>query len=194
MKVGDKVYLDVFAGLVPAIVVGIDGQRCELKLTATRGAYKRGEVSVHSCTDVVLRSQVYVKGGLYRIRNTAGLGTHTDNKHKMQIILPHPAPSREEDGASLAEWVSEWHGGQNTATYRLASIGSNNLVSLSMIDAAIDELEKIPSTAKYPEDVDRENLEALIGDLDLVRSSWKEFSAKEAGLESDPDFEYEYDE
>lgn len=109
---------------------------------------------------------------------------------KRQIILPDPALAREDENKSLALWLSEWHGGQFTAVYALSSTGAENLVSLSMIDAALDELE-----SEKPDAETKKDLEDLIGDLDTVRVYWREHSAKEAGMlvgEDEATF-YEYD-
>lgn len=75
MKVGDKVYYDSMQGIVPAVVLAVDGNDVKLRFTATRGAFKKGMVDVYSARHVVLRSQVHVRGGQYRIRGgTDGLG------------------------------------------------------------------------------------------------------------------------
>lgn len=118
-----------------------------------------------------------------------------NNFRKRQIILP--------DG--LAEKVSEWHGGQSTATYALSSSGMEDLVSLSMIDAAMEELETDLNKMKKQDDSIRisaargkgfrnqiKDLDNILGDLENVRHSWEESSAQEAGMDLDED-EYEYD-
>ena len=66
--IGTLAYLDTFAGLVPCIVVGIDGESCgrratgekvlTVRLTASRGPYKRGEVSREIAADVPPRDCV----------------------------------------------------------------------------------------------------------------------------------------
>jgi hypothetical protein len=61
-------YLDTFAGLVPCVIVAIDGESIgrravgeksiTIRLTATRGAYKRGEILRESAVDVPPRNCV----------------------------------------------------------------------------------------------------------------------------------------
>lgn len=72
-----KCYIDSFAGLVPCIAIGMHVARhggvnkVLVKITATRGAYKRGEQSWHYWSSVVPRGAVFVKRGTfgqYRIR------------------------------------------------------------------------------------------------------------------------------
>lgn len=75
--VGELAYLDTFSGLVPCRVLGWvkedpyfgDRDELQVKLTATRGAYRRGEVSQWPVGTVVPRSSVRVRSGQYRIRN-----------------------------------------------------------------------------------------------------------------------------
>jgi len=104
---------------------------------------------------------------------------------KRQIILPE----------ELIKGLFEWHGGQSTAIYALASTGMRDLVSLSMIDAAVLEMEQV-KLGRGRSRVTKENMnernafEALLGDLGSVRHYWKEHSAKEAGMDVD---EYEKD-
>lgn len=59
-----KCFLDTFSGLVPCIAVSkrvtqYDGLEITVKLTATRGAYKRGETVAMTHRHVVPRGQVY---------------------------------------------------------------------------------------------------------------------------------------
>ena len=96
---------------------------------------------------------------------------------RRQIILPE----------TLVERLFEWHGGLFTAIYALASSGMRDLVSLSMIDAAMVELEKEKKSARGAR---RAELNAVIAGAQEARTFWREHSAKEAGLDVD---EYEYD-
>lgn len=61
--VGDKVFFDSFAGLVPAVVLALDPARgqVEIRVTARRGAYRAGEVDVVGANHVVKRE--WVRGG-----------------------------------------------------------------------------------------------------------------------------------
>lgn len=90
--------------------------------------------------------------------------------HRRNIILPE----------GLAESVLSWHGGQNSYTYSLGSVGMEDYVSASMIDAAVDELEM--DSRKMPVGDDRRDLENLIGELDAVARFASEHTAEEAGL------------
>ncbi len=96
---------------------------------------------------------------------------------KRFIILPE----------GVATQLYNWHGGQWSGVYSLASTGDHDLVSPAMIERAISELEQDRSKIKNRKD--KRDLGNLIGELDMVLSSPYEFSAKEAGMEID---EYEY--
>jgi hypothetical protein len=97
---------------------------------------------------------------------------------KRQVILPR----------ELALRLHEAHGGQSSATYALASTGTHHLVSLSMIDEAIDELGRV---SKHMKDRDKREVNETLGELETVRTYWSEHSAKEAGME---DHDQGYDE
>jgi ribosomal protein S15P/S13E len=97
----------------------------------------------------------------------------------------------------LADRVCDWHGGQWTHTYALCSTGQAHLVSLSMLDAAIDELVSVMK--RGPKDRrSKKELRDLIGDLQMLRQYWKESSAKEYGIEAEgydtADYGYDADE
>jgi hypothetical protein len=106
--------------------------------------------------------------------------------YKREIILPH----------ELIEPLSHWHNGMD-AIYSLHSWGSSKLVSLNMIQKAREELErdlrKARAKGTFDDDPEAlEELEMLIGELDMIESSPREFSARESGMDMDED-EYEYD-
>ena len=70
IETGTLVYLDTIrSGLVPAKVTKIypGAFRAEIKITADRLAYKRGEVIEVKTTGLVPRESVYVRSGQYRI-------------------------------------------------------------------------------------------------------------------------------
>jgi hypothetical protein len=80
LRAGQLAFLDTFAGLVPCKVrtlvldddspAGVLRWTVTVKLTATRGAYKRGEVLTFAGDDgrnVVPRSAVYVRNYKFRI-------------------------------------------------------------------------------------------------------------------------------
>jgi hypothetical protein len=91
---------------------------------------------------------------------------------KRQIILPR----------ELALRLHEAHGGQSSATYALASTGSHHLVSLSMIDDAVLELTGV---VKHMKGRDKREVNETLGELETVRTFWREHSAKEAGMEDE---------
>lgn len=105
-------------------------------------------------------------------------GRHHSEWRKRQIMLPE----------GLVEKLFEWHGGQSTAVYALASTGMRDLVSLSMIDAAKEELDKDRSRVRGQKE--KRELAATVTGLDEVRHFWREHSAQEAGMDVE---EYEYD-
>lgn len=79
----------------------------------------------------------------------------------------------------LALKAMEWHGGQGSMIYSLASTAyAGHFVSPSMIDAAVNELES--SKGDTP-DLQRE-LEELIGELDARARFSSESTTKEYGL------------
>jgi hypothetical protein len=76
LKTGELAYLDTFAGLVPCKVVKMEGasgfpsssQTVVVKLTTSKGAYRRGEIIESNGLHVVARGAVYVRGGQFRIK------------------------------------------------------------------------------------------------------------------------------
>lgn len=98
---------------------------------------------------------------------------------KRQIILP----------PELVEELFAWHGGQFTPTYALASTGFDDLVSLSMLDAALTELERDVRATKGNA---KKELANVVAGVEGIRWYWKESSAREAGMGLSED-EYEYD-
>lgn len=91
---------------------------------------------------------------------------------KRCIVLPE----------DLVERLFHWHGGQSTNLYALASTGMRHLVSLSMIDNAMSEIESFIGKTKGK---DRRSVEDLHADLERVRLYWKEHSAHESKYEYD---------
>lgn len=77
-NVGTLAYLDTFAGMIPCKVIRVEkpgsGQyvangSITVKLTATRGAYKKGEIlDRQSASQVVPRNHRYIRSGIYRVR------------------------------------------------------------------------------------------------------------------------------
>ena len=98
-------------------------------------------------------------------------GTHETAWRKRQIVLPD----------TLVERLFDWHGGQSSMVYALASTGMRHLVSLSMIDGAIDELIGVKARSRGK---GMRGLKPVIDGLGEVRQFWKEHSAKEAGMDT----------
>lgn len=90
--------------------------------------------------------------------------------HRRNVILD----------SEIIEELSAWSGSQSSATYSLLSLGMNDYVSPSMIDAAVDELEGI--NKKGMSKADRKSLDTLIGELDARARFSSEFTTKEAGI------------
>ncbi len=110
---------------------------------------------------------------------------------KRQIILD----------PEIVRALGDWHSGMD-AIYALSSTGDLYLVSLSMIDAALNLLEREErgikvrlKEAKQRKDKsiikstgsNLRHINKLIGDLKNVRIFWKENSAKEAGMSNHDD-------
>jgi hypothetical protein len=89
----------------------------------------------------------------------------------------------------LVQRLFQWHDGQGSAVYALASTGMRQLVSLSMIDAALTELSV--DERKLRARADKTELNHVINGLTDVRQYWKEHDARSAGMDVR---RYEYDE
>jgi len=103
---------------------------------------------------------------------------------RMQVILE----------PELVERLSQWHTGMD-AIYALSSTGAHNLVSLSMIDEALDDLQRLEASGRVRRGEALWHLQGTIGELHTVRVFWQEHSAKEAGMlvGEDPETFYRYD-
>lgn len=96
---------------------------------------------------------------------------------KKQLVLPE----------EVVEQLALWHGGQNTATYRLMSTGMRNLVSPAMIYDAELELESIKARGQ-----EKKDLEELLGELEGIRRFWQEHTGQSAGMDlMDEDIEHD---
>jgi len=87
------------------------------------------------------------------------------------------------------EYIEElalWHGGQDSATYRLLSIGMRGYVSQSMVEDAVDELEQ----TKAPRG-QKKALEDLVSNLWSVQQNPSEYSVEESGVETPAEWEYD---
>lgn len=87
----------------------------------------------------------------------------------------------------LVEVLDQWHGGIRTDVYGLASAARNDLVSVSMIDAAQFELEatdkKLREHSRDVSDEDLESIEAAIGYLGEVRENWRRHALSDREVE-----------
>lgn len=92
-----------------------------------------------------------------------------DAYHRRNLILD----------PKLVEALFQWHGGQFTPTYSLASTGMNNYVSQSMIERAVRELSSFKSSIKGKE---KKHLLKTIDELNMVLHYPEEYSTKAAGL------------
>ncbi len=94
--------------------------------------------------------------------------------HRRNVILDQ----------DLALRVMDWHGGQGSMVYSLASTGyAGKLVSPSMIDAAVGELERDLAGANAEE---KRDLDEIIGELDgVARGSWEHTYLEATGEDID---------
>ncbi|MET8757539.1 hypothetical protein [Lentzea sp. NPDC004782] len=68
IRIGDLIFLDSFSGLVPAKVTGYTPRgEIAVLVTATRGAYRRGEHATFTPSGSVPRAHVRVRCGQFRI-------------------------------------------------------------------------------------------------------------------------------
>lgn len=68
IRIGDLIFLDSFSGLVPAKVTGYTPRgEIAVLVTATRGAYRRGEHTTFTPSGCVPRAHVRVRCGQFRI-------------------------------------------------------------------------------------------------------------------------------
>jgi len=78
LRTGDLAYYDTFTALVPCRIQSIHGfsgsgtpstnQIIRVRLTASRGAYRRGETFETNGLHAIPRGAVYTSGGRFRIR------------------------------------------------------------------------------------------------------------------------------
>jgi hypothetical protein len=98
--------------------------------------------------------------------------------------------------SDVGSQLYDWHGGQSSATYRLASWADSHLVSVSMVEDAMDELESVYRRIKADKNYsakDRRELKNLIDVLhDEYMIGWAEHDAAESGMSMTED-EYRYD-
>ena len=114
------------------------------------------------------------RGGWKKTRNnpsTTGTKTMSTQAERRRNIILDP---------DLVSDLFQWHGGQDSFVYSLASTGMQNYVSISMVKRAISELEKDKSRVKDKKD--KKHLLATIDGLYMVTDSPSEYTAKAAGL------------
>lgn len=68
-NLGDLAYIDSFLGLIPCKVIAVNNEKLTVKITATRKAYKRGEILEKPHSYVIPRDCIYTINGIYRIRH-----------------------------------------------------------------------------------------------------------------------------
>lgn len=85
-------------------------------------------------------------------------------RNSTKIVLP----------SEVVTALFEWHGGQFTPTYSLASTGMNHTVTSEMIDKALGELRGVSRTVK-PRSKEKRHLTNLIGELETIRQFPEEF-------------------
>jgi hypothetical protein len=68
IRIGDLIFLDCFSGLIKAKVTGYTPRgEIAVLVTATRGAYRRGEHTTFTPSGCVPRAHVRVRCGQFRI-------------------------------------------------------------------------------------------------------------------------------
>jgi hypothetical protein len=68
IRIGALIFLDSFSGLVPAKVTGYTPHgEITVKVTGTRGAYRRGERTTFTPSGCIPRAHVHVRSGHFRI-------------------------------------------------------------------------------------------------------------------------------
>lgn len=127
---------------------------------------------------------VNVRGGGKR---SAAWSPEEELWRRRELILPNEPDPDSSLKDSVLNALYQWHGGQSSAVYSLASTGHSDLVSRSMIAAALRELEPELSSVHSE---DKAHLQALLGELEMILSYPEGASAEEAGMEIE---EYEYD-
>jgi hypothetical protein len=88
-------YLDSFIGLVPCKVLSVEDRAVTLKITATRGPYKRGEVLTRYANSVVPRPAVWRRKHQYAIRPYKWEGTPEGCHSCDTVISNNPQPPGE---------------------------------------------------------------------------------------------------
>ena len=99
--------------------------------------------------------------------------------HRRNLILPseidHPQAGRDE---TLVGTLYAWHGGQDSAVYSLASTGDHDYVSASMIESAMDELERSLNRAPTHRPVDVSDLVRALGEMNIILGHPEDFTTK----------------
>ncbi len=115
-------------------------------------------------------------------KRNPGRRRKTRRRRKKNVDDDHPEYHRRNLilDQELALEAMNWHGGQGSYVYSLASTAMNDYVSPSMIDAAVNELER--DLSKIKKKSDRKELENLIGELDMRARGSEEFTTKEYGV------------
>jgi len=59
--INELAYFDSFSGMIPCKVINISNDKITVKLTGTRGAYKRGEILTFNTLHIVPRESVHFR-------------------------------------------------------------------------------------------------------------------------------------
>jgi len=98
------------------------------------------------------------------VRSKPGTTVRGNPTSKMNIALP----------PEVVTALFEWHGGQSTPTYSLASTGLHHTVSLDMIRAAKEELGRVLS--RTPRSKERSHLLRLLDTLHTIQQYPEEYT------------------
>lgn len=98
--------------------------------------------------------------------------------YRRNLILPlevdHP---QAEPGETVVGTLHAWHGGQNSAVYSLASTGDHDYVSASMVERAVNELERDLRKASTKQDVS--DLVRTLGELNIMLGHPEDYTTGE---------------
>lgn len=121
------------------------------------------------------RSKKAKKSNVARKSNPIERGTKA--WYRRNLILPVEAGDASD--VNVIDTLYSWHGGQDSAVYSLASTGSDDYVSASMIDRALTELEQDLREAKGVSKKDKRDLGTVIDELSGVLGYPEEYTTEE---------------
>lgn len=112
------------------------------------------------------------------VRTTNPIEPGTLAWYRRNLLLPLEAG--DDSSVKVLDTLYSWHGGQGSAVYSLASTGSSDYVSASMIDRALTELRQDLRKAKGISAKDKKDLKTVIEELSGVLGFPDEHTIKEA--------------